>query len=170
MAKKSPFRKPRAPSVRRVHDAAALARAKRAPLAPARFPEELVILVTGSRDWPVDRISVIRKELLGLFEERGVRLQDVLVVQGEAEGVDTLVKQICVEEYGIACAGFPAPWKFMGRVGNLRAAGPIRNGWMLRWTKPDIVLAFHPYLPGSKGTRNCVEQARRLNIPVRVIE
>lgn len=102
--------------------------------------------------------------------EAGVRQADVLVIQGGAPGLDTIVKDLCRNELGIACATFEAPWQFCASVGNKRSAGPMRNGWMLRWGVPNRVLAFHPYLPKSKGTKNCLKQARAAGVArIRVI-
>lgn len=129
--------------------------------------QRFVVLVTGSRDWQDE--TAIMREIQTLMEEHKLGPNQLLVVEGEADGADTLTRQLCTDEMGIACAGFHAPWEFMRKAGNARAAGPMRNGWMLSWMKPDYVLAFHPYLPGSKGTKNCVEQARKLGIPIKVV-
>lgn len=53
--------------------------------------------------------------------------------------------------------GFMANWKQFSD-----AAGPERNGRMLREFRPDKVLAF----PGGKGTADCVRQAGALGIEV----
>lgn len=131
-----------------------------------------VILVTGSRDWPEDKAHVIEKALFKLIIDLGVRrYEDVCVVAGGADGVDTWTRHICTREK-IAFAEFPAPWDFFTKQlkANSRPAGPIRNGWMIRWMRPDAVLAFHPYLPGSRGTKDCVEQARKAGVKlIRVV-
>lgn len=127
-----------------------------------------VILVTGSRDWPEEKAYVIEKQLFKLIIDLGVRrYEDACVVAGGADGVDTWTRHICAREK-IPFAEFPAPWDFfrMTLKANPRPAGPIRNGWMIRWMRPDAVLAFHPYLPGSKGTKNCVEQARKAGVKI----
>lgn len=54
-------------------------------------------------------------------------------------------------------AGTWADWKKHGK-----AAGPIRNGIMLRDGKPDMVVAF----PGGRGTANMVDQARLADLIV----
>lgn len=53
--------------------------------------------------------------------------------------------------------GFMANWQQFGN-----AAGPERNGRMLREFRPDKVLAF----PGGAGTADCVRQAEALGIEV----
>lgn len=144
---------------------------------PPAKASELRILVCGSRDWPntEEGTAVIRKQLAKVILEHGVRNDDVLVVTGSIEeednGVDSIVECLCRTELGLACAVFRAPWEWARRtIGNARPAGPIRNGWMARWFTPNFVLAFHPYLPNSRGTKNMCEQARAKGIPVRVIE
>lgn len=121
-----------------------------------------MILVTGSRDWTDE--NAVEKHLLKLIVDLGYRFPDVAVVAGGADGVDTMTKDICLR-HCIAFFECSAPWEFFRRVGNARAAGPMRNGWMVRWMRPQAVLALHPYLPGSKGTKNCVEQARKAGVP-----
>lgn len=135
---------------------------------------ELRILVCGSRDW-TDRDRVAQ-ELAKLIKMMEVHADNVLVITGGAEGADNLIEDICKNELAIACAVFPAPWEAYKKIhGNVRAAGPKRNGWMLRWGQPDYILAFHPFLPNSRGTKNLLEQARSRNplidgIPIRIIE
>jgi hypothetical protein len=142
------------------------------PTAPVRAYAEFRILVCGSRDWA--DIDTINTQLCKLILEKGMRYKDVLVITGSTieddNGADSLVASLCKNELGIACAVFSAAWPFHERLGNKRAAGPIRNGWMLRWGRPDYVLAFHPYLPGSRGTKNMLKQAHDLGIPSRLIE
>ena len=132
---------------------------------------EFRILVCGSRDWTNE--ESIKKELLRVITENGLQLDQVLVVTGSTfeddNGADSIVEQLCRDDLGIACAIFRAPWKFCERKGNKRMAGPVRNTWILKWGRPNYVLAFHPYLPGSRGTKNMVEKARQAGVPVRVI-
>jgi hypothetical protein len=59
---------------------------------------------------------------------------------------------------------FEADWKEHGR-----AAGPIRNRQMLD-QKPDKVIAFHPNLDKSLGTADTVREAKKMGIPVEVIQ
>ncbi len=133
---------------------------------------EFRILVCGSRDWADE--APVRRELLRLIAESKHPRNEVLVITGstweEDNGVDSIVEQLCRVELGIACAIFRAPWKFMERQNNKRAAGPMRNGWMLKWGRPDHVLAFHPYIVNSRGTKHMCNEARKAGVPVRVIE
>lgn len=130
---------------------------------------EVRILVCGSRDW--QDIDTINKELNKLIVQLGVKYKDVLVITGGASGADELTQTLCNNELGIACAVFHAPWAFFAKINNKRAAGPVRNLWMLRWGLPDAVLAFHPFIVNSRGTKNMVEHARKAKIPIiRVID
>jgi len=106
--------------------------------------------VTGGRDYAnwahVKRV---------LDEERpGV------VVQGECPygGADKLAKRWC-RENGVPCIGIEALWDYYGG----RAAGPIRNGWMLDLFPIYKLIAF----PGGRGTNNAVLQAEKRETLVR---
>ena len=102
------------------------------------------VLICGDRNWKDGR--AIKREL--------VKLKSVqCVIEGEASGADTLGR-IVAELLDIPVQPFPAQWKVYGM-----AAGPIRNRQMLAEGKPDLVLAFHPEIEKSRGTKNMVEQA-----------
>jgi hypothetical protein len=58
---------------------------------------------------------------------------------------------------GLPWERFEASWTEEGR-----AAGPRRNGRMLREFKPDLVVAF----PGGRGTIDCVRQATEMGLRV----
>jgi len=64
------------------------------------------------------------------------------VVTGGASGADALADKEA-ERRGIPRAIFPANWK-----GEKNKAGPIRNGRMLSYMNPDLVVAF----PRGGGT------------------
>lgn len=129
---------------------------------------ELRLLVTGSRDG-FNEARIIQ-EITRVIAESGADEQDILIIEGEADGVDRFVADLCHKDLGIACAGFAAAWEAYAKRGNKRSAGPIRNGWMLRWGRPNFVLAFHPFIVNSRGTKNMVKQARDKHIPVRIID
>lgn len=133
---------------------------------------EFRILVCGSRDWEDE--AIILDTIKMVMQQSGLQRDQVLVITGSTHeddnGADSIIEELCQNELGVACAIFRAPWKFMEKKGNVRAAGPMRNGWMLKWGQPNLVLAFHPYLPGSRGTKNMCEKARAAGIPVRVVE
>lgn len=85
-----------------------------------------------------------------------------LVIQGEARGADTLARE-WAEDMKISVMRFPANWKLHGK-----AAGPIRNKQMLDKGKPDLVIAF--LAPGSRGTKNMIDQARKAGIKTHIVE
>ena len=133
--------------------AAALARSRCDPLSNESAP--LVIVAGGGRalDWPADRIAAA---LLQATAGRPV----ALLLHGGARGADRLI------EHAARSLTWPveviaAQW---GRYG--RAAGPLRNGLMLRRALEEatpaqasvLVVAF----PGAAGTASLVRQARHL--------
>lgn len=81
-----------------------------------------------------------------------------LVIVGGASGVD-LIAQRWAEGKGIPCMVFYAQWDYYKKK-----AGPIRNGWMLEFGEPEMVLAF----PGAKGTDDMVRKARKDGVSVKM--
>lgn len=79
-----------------------------------------------------------------------------LVIHGGARGADTIAGQWAAER-GVPVMMIPADWDRYGV-----AAGPIRNAKMLERGEPHFVIA----MPGGRGTRNMIEQAERLRVPV----
>lgn len=94
-----------------------------------------------------------------------------LLVEGGARGVDT-TGFIDARLIGIPTGTFFPNWSV-----HKKAAGPIRNGVMLRVLEGmqaigyEIrVWAFHKAIKTSKGTRNMVKIARKAGIPVKVFK
>ena len=118
--------------------------------------KKLVILVCGDRKWKnrkrIGQQLIKRKKKIGLL------------IEGGAKGADEIAWDYA-RLLGIPTATFEANWEQHGK-----AAGPIRNMAMLQYGKPDLVLAFHKKLVKSKGTKHCVEQARKLGIKVKVFK
>ena len=83
-----------------------------------------------------------------------------VVMTGDASGVDRITRDWAASR-GRPLMVWPAHWDWLGL-----AAGPLRNGWMLRFGKPDLLIAF----PGGNGTADCKRQARELGIPVSELE
>lgn len=77
------------------------------------------------------------------------------IVVGSREGYDGLAIEWCIEN-GVPYAVVDAHWNKYGR-----AAGPIRNRWMLR-LKPSYVMAF----PGGNGTVDMIMGAEKNCISV----
>ena len=108
------------------------------------------VLVTGSRYWTnKDRI----RRVLSAFKDVEC------IIEGEARGADTLAREVA-EELGIPVDPYPADWDRFHK-----AAGPIRNRQMVNEGKPDIVVAFHNNILGSKGTKDMVTFAWSKHIP-----
>jgi hypothetical protein len=133
--------------------AAALARSRCDPLGDESAP--LVIVAGGGRalDWPAGRIVAA---LVQATASRPV----ALLLHGGARGADRLIEQ-AARSLAWPVEVIPAEW---GRYG--RAAGPLRNGLLLRRAlevaaPPQasvLVIAF----PGAAGTASLVRQARHL--------
>jgi hypothetical protein len=133
--------------------AAALARIRCDPL--GHHSGSLVIVAGGGRDldWPLDRIAAA---LVQATAGRPV----ALLLHGGARGADRLVEQ-AARSLAWPVEVIPAEW---GRYG--RAAGPLRNGLLLRRAlevaapaqASVLVIAF----PGASGTASLVRQARHL--------
>jgi len=118
----------------------------------------MILLCCGSRWW--DNVRKIEKEFDQL-ERDGHRIQ--LVIEGEADGADKKSRAVA-EARKIPVCGFFANWTYLGK-----AAGPIRNSSQIKFIRVDLVLAFHPNIERSKGTKNMVEQARKKGIKVKII-
>lgn len=112
------------------------------------------VLVCGSRDC-TDHVFVNRNLI-----DLGIRHCD-FIIHGGARGVDTLAG-LFAKFFGMNVQSYPAKWGEHGK-----AAGPIRNKQMLDEGKPDLVIAF--LAPGSRGTKNMIDQATKAGVPVKVI-
>lgn len=108
------------------------------------------ILVCGGRGYS-RRIEAFMA-LDRLHERRLV----TLIIHGAARGADEIADQ-WARMNNIERLPFPADWKLHGL-----AAGPLRNGRMLREGKPDGVVAF----PGGRGTADMVKQAEAAGVKV----
>ena len=114
------------------------------------------ILVTGSRNWTdVDKV----RRTLGLFlpDPYGVDIMPELV-HGDARGLDRMAAMIWQDWMGPTMA-YPAQWDLYGN-----AAGPIRNQAMVDAGGYSVCLAFP--IGESRGTRDCMDRARKAGILV----
>lgn len=84
-----------------------------------------------------------------------------MFIEGGAAGADTMAGDVA-KVRGAALAVVDANWNYYHR-----AAGPVRNRWMLDM-EPDEVLAFHNYLENSKGTKDMATVAKKSGVPVTV--
>jgi len=111
------------------------------------------VLVCGDRNW---KDAILIQERLSQLPSGAV------VLHGDCRGADRIAGNVA-EFLGLEVEKYPANWDKYGR-----SAGPIRNRDMLD-TRPHLVIAFHDDLTKSKGTKDCVTEARNRNIPVEVI-
>lgn len=112
------------------------------------------VLFTGDRWWVGWRSIAARLDLLDPEEDE--------IIVGDARGVDTIARSLAKQKGFKINGPHKADWDKYGR-----SAGPIRNRVMLD-LKPDLVIAFHPNLGSSKGTKDCVEEAKKRGITVEV--
>lgn len=110
------------------------------------------LLICGGRDFYGENFKY--QEILDALE--ALTPVPELVITGEASGVDTVAREWAALR-GIPCMVFPAAWQALGK-----AAGPIRNGWMLAYGNPDMILAF----PGGVGTASMVKLASGAGVKV----
>lgn len=107
------------------------------------------VVVTGGRNYSLKWIVFAALDASGATE----------IVHGGARGADALADE-WARSRGIPVRVYEADWKSYGR-----SAGPIRNSYMLTDSNPDCVVAF----PGGPGTKNLVDKAKSLGIPVRLV-
>lgn len=113
----------------------------------------MLVLVCGDRNW--EDMETVARRLSKL--PPGTK-----VIHGACRGADTC-GGMAARRLGFEVQSFPAEWDKYGPY-----AGPIRNGQMLD-QKPDLVIAFHENIEKSRGTKNCLTQARKRKIPVEII-
>lgn len=112
------------------------------------------VLVTGSRTM---RDPDFLNSILDFFNNtQGISL----LIEGGATGADKFAGE-WAESRGVPYAVYPALWRARGL-----SAGPLRNGEMLKFGKPELVLAF--VADGSKGTKNMITQALDKNFKTHI--
>lgn len=120
-----------------------------------KYRPPLKVLICG------DRNSATCFEDLITFELKNLP-QDSTIVHGGCRGVDLYAAELA-RLAGFRTKSFPIypeEWETVGL-----SAGPKRNSRMLE-EKIDFVLAFHPDIEHSKGTRDMMQQAFLSKIPV----
>lgn len=85
---------------------------------------------------------------------------EISIIHGGCDGADMIADRLALR-YHLICVRVPAKWDKYGK-----SAGPIRNRYMLEKCKPQLVVAFHPDLWNSKGTKDMVGIASEAGIPV----
>lgn len=115
---------------------------------------KIKVLMCGGRNFHGP--DLIREELGKLLLQYAPT--EVLVIHGDAQGADRNAGY-WAEEMGIHVARVPALWPVYHKP-----AGPMRNRVMLD-LEPDLVIAFHDKIDESKGTKDCLQEAKRRGIP-----
>lgn len=112
------------------------------------------VLIAGSRGWK-DHQAIVDAIVNELFIDA-----DLTIVHGACgDGADFIADRVAARA-GMRIERHPAEWRKYGR-----AAGPIRNHAMAK-LGADVMHAF--ILDNSRGTSNCIREARKAGI--RVIE
>lgn len=118
----------------------------------------MIILVTGSRDWPEEDWRVVSDTLYDLNPENG---WEHTLIHGGARGADQIAENVVlVRNWRIQ--RFPAQWAEQGR-----SAGPLRNQRMVD-TQPDVCVVFRRNK--SRGATDCGERAEKAGIPTYWVE
>ncbi len=117
------------------------------------------ILVSGSRDWQWEHVKIIHAAL-DICEKVYAEYH---LIHGGCQGVDAFAGAYAFTR-GMITTSVPAKWD---KYGN--RAGPIRNAYMLKHGKPDVLIAFHEDISRSRGTGHMVKIARQAKLPTIVI-
>jgi len=102
------------------------------------------------------------------YDPEELESRDVVVIEGEADGADTLAKEACKVIWGVRVEPHKADWN--GPHG--KGAGHVRNQEMVD-TGADVCIAFKDkfdFSPNAKGgTEDCVRRAVDAKIPTYVV-
>lgn len=112
--------------------------------------EGIRVLVCGGREF--DNWTAVTKALTALDVKHGI----ACVIEGGARGADFLGAKWARANRKPSMK-FEAHWHSLGKK-----AGHLRNGWMLQFGEPDVVVAF----PGGAGTANMIGQAEAAGVRV----
>lgn len=112
------------------------------------------IVVTGGRDYSdAEQVDRVMNKLVSKYEKP-------LFINGGAPGLDTLVKDWCAT-HAVPCFTMFAPWGSKLR----RAAGPVRNQWMIDYGNPDMGIVF----PGGTGTADMHKKMIAAGLKIKII-
>lgn len=109
----------------------------------------MIALVCGGRDYRD------KNEVFSVLDSMDIDA----IVHGGADGADRLAGEWAIF-HKVPEIIVPAQWGGYGK-----SAGPVRNQWMIDFTKVDTVIAF----PGGRGTANMVKLAREAGLSLYVI-
>ena len=110
------------------------------------------VLICGDRNW---------HKYLSIAARIDELPEEVVIITGGARGADYMASVAALAAKRDLIV-IHAKWDKHGR-----SAGPIRNREMLD-LKPKLVIAFHAHLDASKGTKDCVTEAKKRGIKVEV--
>ena len=113
------------------------------------------VLVTGGRKYP-SRERVFQA-LDRLHEKAGI---DAIIEGGHWDGADRFAREWALD-HGLVPETYKADWTGLGGK-----AGPIRNAEMVRESRPDVCVGFPTPGEKNKGTRGCMDLARKAGIEV----
>ena len=124
-----------------------------------------IILCCGDRNWKNTKLikKWLKKKKPNCIVEGGQRT----IARRNYEtdfGADYLAG-VAADELGIPHFTCKANWDFYKK-----AAGPIRNGWQIKFMQVTEVLAFHSNIEESRGTKDMIRQAKKKGIKVTVIK
>lgn len=115
------------------------------------------VLVCGSRSitdapWVYSQIEKYTQELI---RSNPTNLNNPVLIEGEARGVDTIAKNYALE-HNWSIEPYPAEWDKYGK-----SAGYIRNDTMVK--EADFVIVL--WDGQSRGTKHDIDLCRRYNRP-----
>lgn len=111
------------------------------------------ILVCGDRHY--DDINAVYYTLshIARLTSLPIDIGSSTIIHGGCKGADTIAGNFASGK-GIECVLFSADWQKYGR-----SAGPIRNKQMIEEGRPNLVVAFHKNIRGSRGTKDMIERS-----------
>lgn len=105
------------------------------------------LLVSGSREF----------NDVAYIEERIALLKPKLIIHGNCPSGADRIADNYAKKNGIPCIKMDANWDYYNK-----AAGPIRNRWMLDFCTPDKLLVF--VTKTSKGSRDMIKATEKKGI------
>ena len=116
------------------------------------------IVIAGSRGF--QDYALLDQTLDRILDKQ---IEPVELVSGHAKGADLLAERFA-KENDLPIHIIKPDWKTYGR-----AAGPIRNRQMLDYAMEELSLVVAFWDGKSKGTKNTINTAKSLGIPVEII-
>lgn len=126
---------------------------------------DLIVIVTGARDFPYPRVVHAQLDVIRIQRGRFLLFHGACTPRGSSEmtGADRYADDWGKAEPGIEVKPFPADWITFGN-----AAGPIRNTEMvntaLSLLPADQILGLAFPGPRSRGTWDCVKKMNAAHI------